>query len=175
MGAEIAQIRLARPQDAEALAQVHDAAWRLAYQGIIPHVFLERMIARRSERWWRRVLERDKGYLVFAFNGQPQGYASVGPSRSAKLRGAGEIFELYLSPPFQGIGFGKRLFLAARRELLMHGLSSLLVWALEENRMACEFYEKLGGKPFARAPEHYGETTLQKVAYTWPATRQRGW
>lgn len=173
MGVEIVQIRAARPEDAAVLASVHDAAWRSTYQGIIPHIYLERMIAKRTPNWWRRTLERDSGYLILTFDGQPQGYASIGIARYARIRNAGEIFELYLNPPFQGIGFGKRLFHAARRELRLRGLNALVVWALEDNHMACDFYERLGGKPGAKAPQRYGETVLQKLAYSWPAAHPR--
>lgn len=34
---------------------------------------------------------------------------------------SGEIFEIYLLPEYQGLGFGRRLFNAARQELAAHG------------------------------------------------------
>src|SRR4051794_3260612 len=49
----VISIRHARPQDAAGLSGVHDAAWREAYQGVIPDLALRKMIARRGPRWWR--------------------------------------------------------------------------------------------------------------------------
>ena len=79
----------------------------------------------------------------------------------------GEIYELYLRPEFQGLGFGRRLFTAARRDLAQSGLKSLIVWALSENDTAVEFYRALGGKAVARSSEKFGTRVLDKVAFGW--------
>ena len=80
---------------------------------------------------------------------------------------AGEVFELYISPPFQGVGLGKRLFSNVQRALRAEGLSRLVVWALKDNEMACAFYGGLGGAIAAVAPERYGDVTLTRVAFVW--------
>jgi ribosomal protein S18 acetylase RimI-like enzyme len=173
MGGSLLQIRPAKPTDAAELARIHEETWRSTYQGIIPHLHLERMIARRGPRWWHENVKRGYGLSVMTFNGQPQGYVSYGSARYAPARSSGEIFELYIAPPLQGVGFGKKLFLAARRELERRGLRGLVVWALADNRAACTFYARLGGKQVATAPETYGRVQLQKVAFTWPAGKAR--
>ncbi|OYX11888.1 MAG: GNAT family N-acetyltransferase, partial [Rhizobiales bacterium 32-66-8] len=48
MGTGLIEIRRAKPQDASAIAGVHDAAWLTAYRGIIPGLELERMVERRG-------------------------------------------------------------------------------------------------------------------------------
>jgi len=168
MGGEITTIREAAPGDAPAIARVHEEAWRATYQGIIPHHHLMRMIARRGPEWWARAAGRAGGLLLLIFDGQVQGYASFGKARMPYPE-TGEIFELYLAPTFQGVGFGKRLFLAASRDLEQRGLHSLIVWALAENQPACDFYVRLGGKPGITTPERYGRVTLSRVAFFWPA------
>src|SRR5579871_6578894 len=105
------------PKDATAVAAIHDAAWRSTYQGIIPHLYLERMIARRGPLWWQRQIERGSNVTLLLFDGMPQGYASWGRARGAWPWPAGEIFELYISPAYQGVGLGKRLFSNVRRAL----------------------------------------------------------
>src|SRR5918996_606118 len=52
---------------------------------------------------------------------------------------SGEIYEIYLRPECQGVGFGRRLFRAARDRLGAAGLRRLLVWALADNAAACRF------------------------------------
>jgi hypothetical protein len=58
MGVDLISFRKAAPRDAGAIAAIHDAAWRSTYQGIIPHLHLERMIARRGPLWWQHQIER---------------------------------------------------------------------------------------------------------------------
>jgi ribosomal protein S18 acetylase RimI-like enzyme len=79
----------------------------------------------------------------------------------------GEIYEIYLRPEFQGLGFGRRLFTAARRDLAQSGLKSMVVWALSDNEPAVQFYRALGGRAVARSSERFGDRTLDKVAYGW--------
>jgi ribosomal protein S18 acetylase RimI-like enzyme len=170
MGGEIIQIREAKPDDAAEIARVYEESWRSTYQGIIPHLHLERMIARRGPRWWQQSVRRGNAVSVMTFNGQPQGYASYGQARHAPNRSTGEIYELYIAPCFQGLGIGKKLFIDARRKLERRGLRSLVIWALADNQAACDFYSRQGGKRVAVAPEHYGRVELQKVAFAWSAT-----
>jgi GNAT superfamily N-acetyltransferase len=168
MGSEMIQIRPGTRSDAQDVARVHEEAWRSTYQGIIPHLHLEKIIAHRGPAWWERTLKRPgSGMLLLTFNGTVQGYASFGAARIASSAKTGEIFELYLAPVFQGMGFGKQLFVAARRVLQQQGRRRLVVWALAENEPACAFYGRLGGKPSVTAPEHYGTVTLNRVAFLW--------
>src|SRR5271156_5084118 len=128
----LATIRYARERDAEGIAEVHDAAWRQAYRGIIPGRELEKMIARRGPRWWHSAILRGSRLVVLDFDESIGGYASYGRNRVPSLSFGGEIFELYIAPEFQGIGFGKKLFAAARKDLAEHGYATFLVWALAD-------------------------------------------
>ena len=84
---------------------------------------------------------------------------------SRRCPSGGEIFEIYLAPEFQGLGFGKRLFKAARRDLADHGYMSVLVWALADNDRALAFYERLGGRIVRRAEERFGDEVRGRVAF----------
>ena len=165
MAQTLLSIRPARVSDAEDIAEAHDASWRDAYRGIIPGRELERMVARRGPRWWHDAIGRRSRILVVDFDGQIAGYASYGRNRVPNLPYRGEIFELYLSPEFQGLGFGRRLFQAARRDLEENGLSSTLVWALADNERATGFYRHFGGRIVRHAKEKFGEETLARIAY----------
>lgn len=158
-------IRHAAPADAEAIGDVHDAAWRDAYRGIIPGVELERMIARRGPRWWRSAIVRGSGLLVLEFERAIAGYVTYGRNRVPSMPYSGEIFEIYLLPTHQGVGFGRRLFNAARHELAEHGYLSTIVWALADNEQALAFYRRLGGLPIRQAEERFGDDMLTRVAF----------
>jgi ribosomal protein S18 acetylase RimI-like enzyme len=161
------EIRPARPADSEAIAEVHDGAWRLAYQGLIPGRDLERMIARRGPAWWAGAIRRGSRVSLLTFSGGVVGYASAGRNRVPTLGVAGEIYELYLKPEYQGLGLVRRLFASCRGDLAARGLSGLAVWALELNDNACGFYTRLGGRIGARGSERFGDKSLEKIAYVW--------
>ena len=95
------------------------------------------------------------------------GYANYGRNRARSLHFEGEIYELYLRPEFQGLGFGRRLFTSARRDLMQSGLKSMVIWALSDNDPATEFYRALGGRMVARSSEKFGPKSLDKVAFAW--------
>lgn len=160
-------IRRAEPRDAEAVAGVHDSAWRGAYVGIIPYRALSRMIGRRGPRWWANAIRHSATVLVIEIGGEIAGYATLGRNRARELPQEGEIYELYLKPEYQGIGLGSRLFSAAREMLAGHGLKGLVVWALEENGNALAFYAGAGGRDVAEGVEVFDNKALRKLAFVW--------
>ncbi len=167
MGVDLVTFRPAAPPDASAVADIHDAAWRLTYQGLIPHFHLERMIARRGPLWWQRQIRRGSKITLLVFDDVPQGYAAWGEARGTWPWPAGEIFELYLAPVYQGVGLGTRLFAAVKEELNRIGFDRLVVWALKDNEPACAFYGGLGGIAVATVPESFGSVSLTRVAFAW--------
>ena len=169
MSTTLIEIRQAKPPDAPAVAEAHDEAWRSAYQGIIPGAELRKLINRRGPDWWDSAIRKGSRIAILAFGEQIAGYANYGRNRARSLSYDGEIYELYLRPEFQGLGFGRRLFSAARKDLVHSGLKSLVVWALSDNDPAVEFYRALGGKAVARSSERFGARTLDKIAFGWQA------
>lgn len=160
-------IRAAEPADATGITAVHDEAWRGTYRGIIPGIALERLVEQRGPKWWGRQISRQRNILVLEHHGKIAGYATFGINRSRSLRVLGEIYELYIRPTHQGLGFGAKLFDAARDRLEAARLGHLVIWALEQNDQAVGFYNAMGGAPVARGTEHFKEGDCRKVAFTW--------
>src|SRR6201994_1426830 len=167
MSTVLIEIRRAKSSDARSVADAHDEAWRCAYQGVIPGVELDKLIMRRGPEWWDGAIRKGSRISILAFGDIVAGYVNYGRNRARSLTYDGEIYELYLRPEFQGLGFGRRLFAAARRDLAQSGLKSLVVWALSENDNAVEFYRALGGKAVARSSEKFGARVLDKIAFGW--------
>ena len=113
MSQALITIRRAIPGDAAGIADVHDAAWREAYRGVIPGGELERLIARRGPAWWRRAVAQGSRLLVLSMQGKIGGYVSYGRNRALAMDYDGEIFELYLAPEYQGLGL--RIAAVSRR------------------------------------------------------------
>lgn len=167
MSTILLEIRRAKAADADAVAATHDDAWRAAYQGIIPGAELEKLIARRGPAWWESAISKGSRVALLTFDDRVAGYANYGRNRARSLQYDGEIYELYLRPEFQGLGFGRRLFTSVRRDLGQSGFKSLVVWALSDNESAVSFYRALGGQAVARSSERFGAKMLDKVAYSW--------
>ena len=163
----LAETRLAEAQDADRLSALHAASWRECYDGLIPHRALSAMIGRRGPAWWLNAIEHRSAILVLDYDGTLAGYATVGRNRTRALKGRGEIYELYLQPEFQGIGFGRQLFEEAGRFLLSRRRDGLVVWALEENDRAMGFYAAMGGADVACGEETFDGVRLAKVAFLW--------
>ena len=161
------EIRRARPADASAIAAVHEASWRQAYAGILPHRALSAMVGRRDTAWWTRAIRQSTRVLTLDIGGAVAGYATIGPNRVRSLPQGGEVYELYLAPQFQGLGFGRKLFLAARNDLRAGGRPGCIVWVLEDNTPALRFYENAGGRDVAEGCETFDGRVLNKIAYSF--------
>lgn len=168
MSSALIDIRPATAEDASALAAVREEAWRATYQGLIPHITLQKMIASHTPGWWEKLLSLGASVLLLDFDGQTQGYATYGRSRHGPAGYEGEIYELYLTPVYQGAGLGRQLFEESRRQLARRNLHGLVVWSLRDNHQARAFYEALGGKPGGTAIERLGGQELERIAFLWP-------
>lgn len=160
------RVRKGTQRDAAVLTDLFRQSWELAYRGVIPHLHLESIIRRRDKAWWQSAASGTSGLLVLEVSGKVVGYVTFGRTRG-RSKYQGEIYELYLAPNYQGLGFGEYLFEAARHALDQRSLSGLIVWALEDNEAAQAFYWRRGGRPTARTTDRVGGVKLAKISYTW--------
>ncbi|NRG17137.1 GNAT family N-acetyltransferase [Rhizobiales bacterium] len=167
MSTDLIATRPARPIDAETLSTIHLEAWRGAYRGLLSGVDLERMISRRGPRWWRGALSRGVLIQVLEVAGKTVGYATYGRSRMRELPFEGEIYELYILPEYQGLGFGTKLFQATRRALVRMRLSGATVRVLSENEAAMRFYRSLGGQLLMNSQEQVAGTSVELSVFGW--------
>jgi GNAT superfamily N-acetyltransferase len=160
-------IRRAEPEDAKAISGTHQVSWMQAYGGLIPHIALTRMVARRGEKWWRRATNGPATLLVADVAGVIAGYATVGLNRANGLPHEGEIYEIYLRPEYQGIGLGSRLFNEARELLSSLGCNGMVAWCLEDSEIAAQFFRSQGGVDAVEGMEDFGGAELKKVGFLW--------
>jgi ribosomal protein S18 acetylase RimI-like enzyme len=160
------EVRRGNLSDAPALSDIYRLTWSQAYLGIIPQLHLDNMIRRRGTDWWRSTIKSGNGVLVLQVSGDIAGYATHGPARARGLQ-EGEIYELYVTPTHQGLGFGELLFEGCRHQLDARQLSGLIVWALADNTTATDFYWRRGGRPVGSGFERVGDRRLKKIAFAW--------
>ncbi len=164
------QIRLARPGDAGAIAEVHVATWRAAYPGMLPDRVLLGLSPEREGAYWRHAIATQgrAGFVQVAEGetGGIVGYGSAGPARASGLDFAGEVYTLYVTPDHQGRGLGRALLHAMFERLRRERRNSALIWVLAANP-ARYFYQAMGGELVAERRERHFGALLDEAAYGW--------
>lgn len=165
-------VRIADFDDAAGIGSVHVVGWRAAYQGILPDEYLAGMSDIRHSAFWAEVLDtegrRGATFIAEAEGGDGiVGFADCGPDREAKDPAVGEISALYVVPKWQRQGVGRSLVEACAGHLAVGGATSLVIRVLEQNLVACAFYEALGGGPGDKRPIAVAGARLIEASYRW--------
>ncbi|MBN9224028.1 MAG: hypothetical protein ABS63_06415 [Microbacterium sp. SCN 70-27] len=142
-------VRRATVADAAAISHVRVASWRIAYDGLIAPEILDRLDAdvetsRRVAGWERRHADPRTADLVAERAGEVVGWAALGPSETAELPHHGQLFAIYALPDAWGSGVGHALISASETHLQRSGYRQALLWVLDGNERAAEFYERHG-------------------------------
>lgn len=141
-------IRLAIPEDARSIAEVHVAAWRKAYKGLMPDDFLGSLTLEQSAVTWKQALrEPSPGTtLVWEQCQRIVGFCVYGPSRDddATITSTGELVAINLHPLYWRRGFGTMMCQYVLAEAAKRNWQSLTLWVLKRNVSAHHFYARLG-------------------------------
>ena len=163
-------IRPAAIEDALNMAHVHVDTWRTTYAGIVPDEHLANLSYERCQAGWIEHLQNHSSteHIFVAKNpsGQIVGIASGGPLREAIAGFDAELYVIYVSQAFQGMGYGKQLVAQVAQTLINTGYHSMIIWVLKDNP-ACRFYAHLGGRPVAEKIIEIGGKRLTDVAFAW--------
>jgi ribosomal protein S18 acetylase RimI-like enzyme len=139
-------VRAARPEDALSVARVHVRAWQAAYRGLLPDEHLDRLSAQeRAAKYTFDSTDQLAPRTLLALAGDATvGFAAFGASRDEDASGAGELFALYVDPPYWGRGAGRLLLAQVRAQLLERGFHQAVLWVLVDNDSAQRFYHADG-------------------------------
>ncbi|KPX88683.1 Uncharacterized protein ALO62_03371 [Pseudomonas amygdali pv. myricae] len=173
-------IRMARPSDAKAIAQVHVSSWQDAYRDLMPAEYLnslEANLAQRESFWVRSIESGEPCVLVAEVNEQVVGWISVGASRDEDITGgnAGEVMSIYVLARYWQTGVGSALWEAGLQYLVKQGYQRLTLWVLTRNERAIRFYRKAGCVEQAGSERNLerGGVALVEVRYELPFSRSR--
>jgi L-amino acid N-acyltransferase YncA len=122
-------IRQATVDDADAIAGVHVRTWQAAYANVLPASFLSSLDADARARRWRTNLATQPPAATFvAVADEVVGFASVGPDRADPAYG--EVYAIYVDPPYWSSGTGLALMRQAERHLTAAGFNEIRLWVL---------------------------------------------
>lgn len=139
-------VRPATPDDAEAMARVHDRSYRTFYRGILPDEAMNFRTVEDRTAEWRHSIESGVGVASAAVVGGE----IVGVSFAFEDRGddvparTGQLSTLFIDPDHVRQGHGRALLDSAVAWFRAQGLTSAVLWCLEANERARRFYEALG-------------------------------
>lgn len=126
-------------------------AWRAAYRGYMPDMYLDGLtVEARTSLWQRSLNHPNPGTMIVADNeGAVGGFCFFGPTRDADGKGkrTGEILSLNVRPDLWRHGFGRVLCEFVLRDAPSRDWTNVTLWALKGNERACRFYEALGFSP----------------------------
>lgn len=123
------------------ISRIYEESWKHAYKNIIPQEFLNSIERGR----WVSVLDLPSWNTVVCIeNGEYIGTSSFSKSRFQEYLSHGEIISIYMRPEYMGKGYGTKLLGYVIKELSRQGYSELLLWVLDDNHLAKEFYKRNG-------------------------------
>jgi ribosomal protein S18 acetylase RimI-like enzyme len=137
------EVRPADLGDSAAIAEAHVTSWQVAYKGLLPDEVLGRLDVQRRTDFWREQIAEGAPVLVAAFDGAVVGFSSYGAARHDD-QSWGEIYAIYVLPGYWGAGHGHRLITATESALFASGYRQALLWVLDSNLRARQFYERQG-------------------------------
>jgi ribosomal protein S18 acetylase RimI-like enzyme len=162
------EIRPALISDAAALARVHVDSWRAAYGGLVPDSSLRRFTYEwREERFREAIAAHAEETYVVQQDEQVVGFLTLGAARDADMDVSltGEIWGIYISPKYWRKGIGRKVAQEAETVLKSRGYKTIVLWVLEDNRQARQFYAALGFEPDGASRIIDWGTPLKAVRY----------
>lgn len=141
------EIRKAVYEDAITIIKTRQKAWDTTYRGIYP----DEMIDQFDYTWHleaerRRLMNPDFHCVIVLDEGSCVGYVSFGTVCPGTWKDfAFRLHSLYLLPPYQGTGLGRKLFGQVRAACKAMGYDKLFLDCHPDNHGALGFYRHMGG------------------------------
>lgn len=134
-------IRRATVDDIDIIRHIAGIAFPATYSSIITEEQIAFMMDwMYGEEQLRKELSSDTSYLLLEVDGEAVGYVLFGPQDD---NGLYHLHKIYLLPDYQGLGYGRELFVAARAEMAALGARCFELNVNRQNK-ALRFYLHMG-------------------------------
>src|SRR5688572_20271823 len=139
-------IRQAQVADAIRIAALHIASWQAAYRNELPASFLALLDpAQKTADWAARIASRKINVLLIENADGLLGFCAHGWTEEHDAAPSSwEIANLHVRPDLRRAGVGSRLFDAALAAAVSAEARHLMLWVVETNQPARQFYEQKG-------------------------------
>lgn len=146
------EIRVAGPQDADAIAAIHVRSWRETYrQTLSPEALRQLDVSHRLVLWTQRLSAPATGELTLlaVVDGRPVGFLLLGPTpdEDHDPKTTGQVLAVHVDPEFTGHGVGGALLRGAITQFSRAGFTRATLWVVSTNEAARRFYEREGFTP----------------------------
>jgi ribosomal protein S18 acetylase RimI-like enzyme len=160
-------LKTAREEDAERVARLHLASWRVTYTRELSEAFRDGQDAEAWTANWRAEIASGVQVILAEDEDMLEGFVACGPPRGATSQpDAWEIYNLHTAPGRYGSGVGTSLFAAAAERGRQQGARQLFLWVVKTNFRARAFYEAKGMQLDGGEQDHrVGDETLHEVRY----------
>lgn len=156
-------IRQAREADVRAISAIVVEDWQNAYRGIIADDYLDSLSV---ESQYQRDIRRYWEYTVADDQGEILGYAWNRPLDNEDADC--EIVALYVKFSGRNNGTGKALLQNAMDTFRKAGKKRMIIWCLQDNAAARQFYEKTGGQVYKTDTHTWGGREYALISYRYP-------
>ncbi|RLF88414.1 N-acetyltransferase [Thermococci archaeon] len=133
-------VRRVRRKDSKVFVEVY----LRAYKGLEEYSYTRKRDVKRYFSW---LLSRDpEGFFLYELEGEALGFIASDSRWFSHFeeREIGEIHELFVDPLRRRMGIGSSLLRVSLRYLASKGRKEVGLWVGSENRIAKEFYSKMG-------------------------------
>ena len=160
-------VRLARPEDAGAIARLQLSTWRTAYAQVVPAAVLDALGEElATDQWLSAIVEppTSRHHVFVAYEGETSvGFAATGPATPDDLATSDEegptaagddwhpttlaVSALLVEPRWGRRGHGSRLLAAVMDLARTDGFLQAVTWALDADAATRSFLESAGWGP----------------------------
>lgn len=150
------EFHVAEQKDAPILAAIRRKAWDATYRGIYPDEMIDRYdLALFTVRDEKRIANPENKVWLVMDGADCVGYLVVGPCGFGRYKDFEFCLNsLYLLPPYQKLGLGKKAFDLTVAECRRRGFNRFFCSCSPHNENAMGFYRHMGGVLGAQSLGH---------------------
>lgn len=138
-------IRKPKRNDLSRTAEIHICGWRYAYSGMIPNEELyNNRNVENAIKSHQNILDSEPEIFDIYDDGIIKGIILHNSCRDENSEDAYELFAIYVEPSFTRQGVGSKLLEFVENRCLDQNKKRVVLWVLEENKKAIQFYNKNG-------------------------------